>query len=634
VAKNAQPRLWALQTHPDGSRQSAPFVGGPSQGGPPGLTLSRLSPTAIQVALSAQPDTGRSVIGYEIQWSPDGVSNWTTVPTPDPVAPSEIPPQDTRPPTKYLAMFGSLPGVQSFNSPQVAFDSLVPGDVLAINGDTFSQRVVMTRNGTPLNPIYVKPLNYANRPRFDGLYSSSVIPGWGLPADAADRFSAGRTQLFSLMANWVSVDGIDFANSLQGGILVGPANNNANFINADQVNTFYTGNRIIRCSVIGSETAFRTINVDGLDVLGCEFRDCQRAFFRTDGFPEDNPTWGSAVSLMGKRINFIETTVGQSSGEGIHLGIHIRFGQDAPNAFIQCEDVVVRNCRLFDCWSAPLYVSNVDRGIVERNVIWMTSGPRYWQYASNGYPKYCIDIASESGDPGKGGWPPPHGFIGARDLIIRNNIATGALYCMRFTNWPLQNTRRVKVIGNTFYRPVGGTFSEGASLIANEESELSDLEFQDNIVYAEVPEQMCRTWLTPGGTWTKGANLFSTAPPAALADPSNVISAAQPIVDPTYSPSGTYPATSTFDTSRIRLIPTSPAVNAGRVLADLPTDFFGNPRPTESGKFDIGAHSLSKPLNMAFVDPGAAAGSPRFYRARYTQSDLAVKTWSAAAAAP
>lgn len=569
-------------------------------------------PSSARIVIEAFPPNTRTVTRYFLQRSLDGVA-WDNVDVTDQVAASEIPAEITSTPNKWVHPSGTYLGNPAFTTIQAAFDTLDPGDHLAIAYAVYAERGVLTRSGTAANPIIVRCADYNNRPVFDGQDSTSVVPGWNAP------FTAGRTQLLSVMANHVTVDGLNFIRSPQGGILVGDAANNGNFTFA--INTFYTGNKIIRCSVIGSETAFRTINVDGLDVLGCTFRDCQRSFYRADGFPEDNPTWGSAVSLMGKRINFIENTVAQSSGEGVHLGIHIKFGDD--NTFIQCENVVLRNNRIFDCWSAPLYISNVDVGVVERNVIYHSGDTRYWQYASSGYPKYCIDIASESGDPGVGGWPPPNGFIGARDLIIRNNIATGALHGMRFTNWPSQNTTRVKVLHNTFFRSVGGTFPDGASLIENEEPSLSDITFWGNIVYDAVSAQMCRTWLQPGGAWSHGDNIFSTNPPAALIGTGDIITTNPGLANKDYAPALTpYPAVTVLDTTQSKLVQGSVAVNSASALPEVLTDFYGNVRPRHTGNLDRGAISLSKPSIIEFVDTAMPSGGA-FYRAAF-QNDAGV----------
>jgi hypothetical protein len=589
-------------------------------------------PSSARIVIEAFPPNTRTVTRYFLQRSLDGVQ-WESIDVTDQVAASEIPPEITSTPNKWVHPSGTYLGNPAFTTPQAAFDTLNPGDHVAIAPGTYASRGVITRSGTAANPIIVRCADYNNRPVFDGQYSASVVPGWNSPSNDPDRFGTGRTQLLSVMANHVTVDGLNFIRSPQGGILVGPANNNGNFINADQVNTFYTGNRIIRCSVIGSETAFRTINVDGIDVLGCEFRDCQRAYYRDDGFPDDNPTFGSAVSLMGKRINFIENIVGQSSGEGIHLGIHIRFGADAPNAFIQAENAVIRNNRIFNCWSAPIYVSNVDGGVIERNAIWMTSETRYWHFQSNGYPRYCIDIASESREPSIGGWVPPNGFVGARDLVIMNNIATGALNVMRFTNWPQQDTTRVKVLHNTFYRSVGGTFPQGASVIANEEPDLSDITFWANIVYDAVAAQMCRTWLTPSGVWARGYNIFSTNPPAALNGTGDIITTNPGLVNKDYVPTATpYPDFTLLDPAQSKLVQGSVAVNSSPALPEVITDFYGNVRPRHTGNFDRGAISLSKPNIIEFVDTAMPIGGA-FYRAAFQNDAGVISGYSPAVAA-
>jgi hypothetical protein len=599
---------------------ASPFVAGvgfPSvaTGLPLELTVTALSNVSVRLAVAAAVDAPRSVVAYQIERSLNGVSGWQTVDTPDPVAASEIPVQDTRPPTKYLAMFGSIPGVPSFNSPQAAFDSLVPGDVLCINGDTFPNRVVMTRNGSALNPIYIKPLNYNSRPTFDGLNSRSIVPGWNAP------FDAGRTQLFSLQASNVVIDGINFINSPEGGILVGDAQNNGNFITAARRNLWWSNNRLIRCTVTGSETALRTIQVDGCEVIGCEFYDSQRNQYPL-GTGRDF-TWGSAVSFMGKNISMIESTVGRSSGEGIHCGIHIQFGNENPSGtvHIQVDKLILRNNRVFDCWSGPIYISNVDAAvndpsIIEGNIVWMTNDTAYWYGGAGGYPQYGIDVGSESprndGNTAYG----TNNFAGARNMIIRNNIVTGSLRCFRLATEAGQDTTNVKVLNNTFYTTTPGAAPGIAAVIESYANGQSNIVMQNNLVHDPVPERGVRNWQTPGGTWERGYNLFPQAPPAALVAGTNVIAADPGMVNPTYRPAG-----GSFVQSQIKLVPGSPAANAGVVLAEVPTDSFGNPRQTYSGRYDIGAHAITKPLSMTFTDTGLTPGTTYFYRARLVQDD-------------
>ncbi len=439
------------------------FTDASAASGAPSLSLALSGSTAINVTIAATPAATKSIIYYEVQRSLTGTGGWSDVSLTETDAASEIPAQITSTPNKWVDASGSYQGNGAFTTIQAAFDTLNPGDHLAIAPGTYAERAVLTRSGTLAQPIIIRCADYSNRPTIDGEYSSTIIPGWQAP------FTPGMTQLLTIQSNYVTVDGINLIRSRSGGILVGDGYNNSAFLFPDRVNTFWFGNKVIRCSVIGCETAFRTINPDGCDVYGCTFLDCQQAYFRADGFPEDDPTWGSAVSLMGKNITFVENLVGQSSGEGIHAGVHIGFGGGDGYAFTQCENLVLRNNRVFDCWSAAVYLSNIDGGVVERNVVYNSGDTRYWQYATSGYPKAGMSFASESGDPSVGGVLPENLFIGARDVVVRNNIVTGYLVCFDFADWPSQATTRIKILNNTFYRSVGGTFAAGASLIKNAE---------------------------------------------------------------------------------------------------------------------------------------------------------------------
>ena len=608
--------IWA-----PGSFDNVSVTGSPggSPGGSPSVALTAPSSTTVAVQIAALPTVGRSVIGFTVERSLDGGTSWTNVNISDPVAASETPAQNAQTPTKRVSPSGTLGGQSAYTTLQAAFDAAVPGDVIAIGPGVYNARAILTRSGTSTSRIYVRPWDYANRPTFDAQYSSAIVPGWVSP------YAAGQVAVISIMAEYVTIDGINVRNSPVNGIIVGDSANNGAFTSAPTV--FYRGIELIRVGVIGTSAAsLRSINTDGLRVLGSTFLDSERSRYTTSGYNQD---WGASITLLGKNPVFIENVVGQSSGEGLHVGYHGAFGGGDGWAHIEATNVTIRNNRFFDCWSAPLYLTNVDGGVIERNVIWHTSDTRYWYGASAGYPQYGLDIASESGNTGVKGF---NGFIGARNLIIRNNIVTGAVFPFRLPDWPSQQTTNIKVLYNTFYATTPGTAASVASLVSNFESSLTNVAFQGNLVYEPTPAQMARTWVPIGGTSPTGSNIFSTAPPSALAGPGDIISASPGLVDGTYRPSGNYPAVNPFDPTKLQIVATSPAVNVGTVLTDVTQDFFGNPRPSGSGRYDIGAHSLSKPNLISYQDAGRASGTTYWYRARYTQSDGVVGAWSAISA--
>jgi hypothetical protein len=105
-------------------------------------------------------------------------------------------------------------------------------------------------------------------------------------------------------------------------------------------------------------------------------------------------------------------------------------------------------------------------------------------------------------------------------------------------------------------------------------------------------------------------------------------------VNAAYRPaSGPYPAYNLFDAGNLKITFGSPAVNAGEALPDVPDDFFGQARPASSGRYDIGAHSLSKPGACALTVTGLAGGTEYSLRARFRVDDGTYSDYSAAEAA-
>jgi hypothetical protein len=504
---------------------------------------------------------------------------------------SEVPAFDTRTPTKYVASSGNYLGNAAFTTLQAAFDVAVPGDVIAIAPGTYNQRAALTRSGTAAQPIYVRCADYNNRPLFDGQYSTDITPGWGPP------FGPGQWCMIGVQAEYVTIDGINIRNVAGAGIGVGLITNNGSFISASERNTFFRDTRFIRCDVRGTNgSSWRTTNVDGCEFLGCTALDSERSQFPL-GTGRDF-TWGSACWLMGRRVTMIECLIGQCSGEGIHAGAHTQWGNENPSGtvHIQVFKLILRNNRVFNTWSAPIYITNVDAdssdpSIVERNVVWHTNDTSYWYNGSGGYPQYGIDVGSESPRGGPTWAYGTNNFAGARNLIIRNNIVTGALLPFRLGTEPGQDTVNVRVLNNTFYQTNPGSAASVASVVHSPANGQSNIVFKNNLVADTSPERGCRIWDTPGGTWERGNNLFPQTPPAALVAGSNVITASPGLTNPTYNPGGLYPSVVPFDTNAIRLQSGSPAIGAGEVRADVTTDFFGSPRP--ANRNDIGAHQAA-----------------------------------------
>jgi hypothetical protein len=289
---------------------------------------------------------------------------------------------------------------------------------------------------------------------------------------------------------------------------------------------------------------------------------------------------------MGKNVSIIESTICQGLGEGIHAGNHISYG---TGAFIQVENLVVRNCRVYDFWSGPLYVTNVDGGLVEDNIFYNTADTRFWTGRSGNpqYPPTTVYFASESGRAY--GAVPTNGLIGSRDVTFRNNVVVGGLRLLGFGDEPLQTFSNIKIQHNTFFGAQPGTYAAGSGCVYNAMTNLSNLTLENNLFFDASGRVVASApgWAATIGTSVIRNNLWSHTPPVALQGTGDVVNVAVGLTNSSYAPSGPWPSTSTFDTEAFKLTATSPALGAGATGTGVSTDFFGTARPTTP---DIGAH--------------------------------------------
>jgi hypothetical protein len=346
---------------------------------PPSISLVSTTST-VTVSISATPTNNTSIQSYTIQRSADAL-NWTTlistysastyfdvgltpsttyyyrvkflqsdgvesnyssvqsIATQSPaVQGSEVPDFNTATPTKYVSKSGSVNGQFAYTTIQAAVNAAVPGDIIAVAPDTYNETVLVTTSGTQSQPIYIQALNPNNRPIIDG---QMILPiGWN-----ESNFQTGSTHMVAIAASHIVWDSIDIINSRIQGMNVGPADNNGYFL--QNVNTWFSNVRVYRTRIEKcNNRGFQTINTDGVTLGGCTVRETCRGNDTLWNSTTQNPSgWTAAVQVCGKNVSIIETTVAQALGEGIHAGNHINYG---AGAFIQAENMVIRNCRIFE----------------------------------------------------------------------------------------------------------------------------------------------------------------------------------------------------------------------------------------------------------------------------------------------
>jgi hypothetical protein len=590
-------------------------------GGPPLITLTP-SAGSMGVNVNALPTAGRTVIDVEVQRLISGI--WTTVSATRAGRVSELPPRNTATPTKYVHPSGSLGGNSAYTTLQAAHAASVPGDVIAVGG-TFNTHLVITNGGTASNGIVWRPYDWDNLPTIDG-QSTVNPPGW-----SESGFATGSTSLLNVQAEYCRVEGFRVINSKQHGIAVGACNNNGAFFNVSD--PWRKGIEIYRCVVSAASQGLIMWKAEDPKFGGNDFSRCQNGTYWDTG--AGNPVgWGSAVSMQGRNVWFVENVMRQTMGEGVHIGHHINVTA-GNNQAATTKGFTIRGNIFYDCWSDPIYATIGSDGVIEENLIFMSDDPRFWYARSNatGYPQYGIGVGGELGAFGNPTTVYDADYNGLRDVAFRNNIINGANKLFSFKRFEdAHKTKNITVEHNTIFCPRGAYASIYQALenIQTSANELTGVQWKNNAVAVSDASDIFTTWNALGSGKVVAGNFFSHNPPADLSSPGNIIDAGSTVlVDKNYSATSSgWPNTVAFDVSKAAPYYSgdtlSPLVNAANSVGVV-RDFHGRTRPTGSGRADIGAISLSRPNVETLTESGLDGGTAYTYRARYRMDSL---TWT------
>jgi uncharacterized phage protein (TIGR02218 family) len=602
-----------------------------SGGSPPLVTLTP-GTRSMGIALSMLPVGGRTIVDVEVQRLINGI--WVTISTPRPPRVSEIPPRSTAAATKWVHPSGTLGGNSAYTTLQAAEAASVPGDVIDCAG-TFNTYFLITRGGTSTNRILWRAYDPANPPVISG-QSTVNPPGW-----TESGFATGSTSLLNVQAEYVTVDGFRVQDSKQHGIAVGACNNNGAFFNV--TDPWYRGIEVFRCVVSSASQGLIMWKAENPRFAGNDFSRCQNGTYwdTAAGNPEG---WGSAVSMAGRDVWFVENIVRQTMGEGVHIGHHINVTA-GNNQAAGTKGFTIRGNTFYDCWSDPIYATIGSDGVIEENLVFMSNDPRFWYARSNGagYPQYGIGVGGELGATFGVGQPWQYtnpttvydsDYNGIRDVKIRNNIINGANKLFSFKRFAdAHKTKNIEVEHNTIFCTKGAFASVYQALenIQTSANEMTGVKWRNNAVLVSDPSDVFTTWNALGAGKVVAGNFFSHTPPSDLSSPGNIIDAGATVIgDKNYSATSSgWPNPVAFDLSKAAPYyvgdSISPLVNAANSVGVL-RDFYGRTRPTASGRADIGAISLSMANDAAFTESGLDPSTSYQYRARYRMDSL---TWTA-----
>jgi hypothetical protein len=388
----------------------------------------------------------------------------------------------------------------------------------------------------------------------------------------------------------------------------------------------------------------------------CDIREAEYGNFYSREqhllFDEPLTPWACAVMTVGKNISLIENIIAQTMGEGIHCGHHVYRNQ---KTFKQAVNLKIKRNIIFDNWSAQIYLTQIQGGEIDSNIIYHSGDTRFYQKfdinSANWTPGNHIDVGSESASWASG-LPPPDAFGGAgsQNVVISNNVSFGAYTPLYFSKWTKNVFKNLKFINNTF-------FNVKSSVLGNSKTYASDaildgIIIKNNIFNNMINGRMVERWWQSPNPWRwgpvanlqTGYNLWSHTPPSqtgirpgnlpsqpiALSGPGDVVNTNPGITNLNYTITAIWTADGTvplFDSNAFKLVSSSPAINAGQVnVADVPRDFFGNKRRSDSS--DIGVHAYFIANDQNYRSRGLTASTQYRYRVRYTQGNGSVSDWS------
>lgn len=611
--------------------------------GNPYLSLSAVNSSTINVSIFSTPNSNATVIGFELERSLTGTSGWTSVSVPRETVASLVPAVDTRPPTKYVSASGTLNGNSAYTTIQAAINAASPGDIIAVGAGTYVEKVAITTAN-----VYVRAWDVNNKPTVDGQYS---LPGGGgnygsnpdanlgpYPTAASFGNWAGteyNNALLMINANNVTWDGIHLKRSHQSCIMLGPlCKTNGYFVLDPEVNVWKSNISIFRCDVFGARgSAVIGQNIEDIIIAGCRFRETGSTKMYDRLSPVNQFDWGNIISVNSKRFKLYENDFFQSIAEGLQAGVQT----NPAGLFLTVYDFEFKRNRVFDTWSSNLYMWNVNGGDIEGNIFYMTNDTRFWHYGASGYPSALFDFGSESAQ-----YNLPlssDGYIGSKNIRIKNNIFMGAQELIKFSQWEEQLYDNIEISNNIFCKTVGfngyrscwtNTMLDGYDAGTNTTwHSLQNVLIQNNITY-DVDGNISLQWNSINGTYTKRNNIWSHTPPSGLSGTNDIITISPGLVNASYTPpANAWPLfPDAFDATQYGLQANSVAVNYGYSNNNISTDLFGRTRPLHTGKIDVGPISLSRPNNAIATDTSLSSGTMYYYRVRFTQSDQYVSPYS------
>jgi len=433
--------------------------------------------------------------------------------------------------------------VNSGQSIQAAINAAQSGHVICARAGTYREQLKLGINKSGIT-IMAYP---GERPILDG---GNTIP------------SGTYQGLVQIKANDVIFDGFEVRNSAARGVIIGHPTDGTSSLR----------NVIIRNLVVHH-------NYDsGINANGTDQYRLKNILIENNVVYDNLLKNADGAHEGGSALAFIDVDGGVARGNVVYNNLGEGLVAGRWTSALTFEDNV-----LYDNKHASIYLSTTVDPLVQGNYIFCSDDRSYWRGTSGKLkPPPGLTLRDEDFE-GQIEKPPP-----SSGQVIINNIIVGCginlTISTQFDGGGLDNA---VIANNTFVNARGDTDSGANNVLIEGDVKLQNSSFVNNLILQSDPSAASAHILLALGdpnlsTFTLANNLYSVAPSKNWpANENGRIIGDPKLNNPIMPVKGSIP-----DANGYALQSNSPAINAGRAVAQVTVDFFGQSR---NGVLDIGA---------------------------------------------
>lgn len=447
----------------------------------------------------------------------------------------------------YLAPVSNNAGdcttiVNPGQSIQAAITNARNGHVICVRAGTYHEQLIF---GIKKAGITVMAYPGDGRPILDG---RKVIP-------------TGKYQgLVQINADNVTVEGLEVRDSAARGVIIGQPTNG----------TVPLRNAVVRNLVVhGSYDS--GININGNDQYHLV------NILIENNVVYDNLRKNAGGKTGGSALSFVDVDNSIARGNTIYNNFGEGLVADRWTNYLTFEDNIS-----FDNKNANIYLTATAYPLIQRNLVFCTNDLDWWRAAKD-QPAPGIMMRDEDYEGSSTKPPASKGQVVINNIVVGCGVNFGV--STQFSGGGLNDAL---IANNTFVNARGGSGGGSLNVSFAGDANYKNSSFINNLILqpSDSSTPTAQILLSLGdpdmSTFTLANNLYSVLPFKnwPTSEPGRVVADPQ-LVNPVMPVKGSIP-----DANGYALQSNSPAINAGRAVARVTEDFFGQSR---GGVLDIGA---------------------------------------------